>query len=45
MFPLPQSAPCKEVIKQCSLYLSLYHGASLLTQLRDDVADTDVKTT
>ena len=61
MFALPQSAPCREVIKQCSLYLSLYHvgnvikqcslylslhhDASLLTQLGDDVADTDVKIT
>ena len=45
MFALPQPAPCREVIKQCSLYLSLHHDASLLTQLGDDVADTDVKTT
>ena len=29
MFALPQPAPCREVMKQCSLYLSLHHVGRL----------------
>ena len=31
--------------KWCTFYLCLYHDASLLPQLRDDVSDIDVKAT